>query len=240
MPRAKSPRRPPSVNHPPFDEVADISKHVIVKDEFLGDVTGDLGGWVLANVAGTGSVAIQAATAGQVGVVRLSSGSTSSNESSLILSNADTLVLPAGDNDPVYVAFALSLPLITSVEVTVGLFDSGTAAGRGTNSVCLEFDASVNAFWQPVVVDGSSATAPTVDADEQVLATAGLVLVEISAHADACEFWVNRQFVATVTGADIPDAEGLQPAVKVATETGSARSVDVDAFILRQSVTRVG
>lgn len=233
---------------PPFDEVASLD-YVILRDEFMGGIVGDdtaVGlselGWIITDVAGDANSDADFLTTAAVvqnhpGVISLNTGPTSAtaaDEASLALTNVDSIILPDGQDNAVYLAALVRFPSIVAVEFAFGLFDSASAAGRGVNSVHIELDISNDAAFQGVVVDGSTATA--VDMVTTV-AVDTWYLLEIAAHEDECQFRVTGGdydgTVYSTTSANIPDDEGLGPVFKVTTETSAEKSVLIDAFMLR-------
>lgn len=228
-------RRPGGANVPPFDAVADIRKFAVVRDDFTTGLTtsGNIGeaGWLLSNIAGTGSVAYQTGTAGHPGIVRLTSGAVASNESMLSLVE-DSILLDSASM--IYAAFIVSPVAITAAEINVGLFDDVSSAGRSTDSISLELDISVSGNWFSVVNDGGSATT----ADSTVTAVAGdWYVVEIAADATHAYTFLNGEQVDDVAGTF---SVALTPGVKVAAEGAAAKSVDIDAAIVRSGANRKG
>ena len=240
--------------------MADLTRYVILRDDFIGgDVVGDdtataLGelGWVVTDVAGAANSDVTAhATAadikGHPGVIALFTGPTTpaaADEASLFLGNVDSIVLndatdTVGDNrEYVYAAAIVRFPSIVEFEFYFGLFDSASAAGRGVNSISCELDISADAEFNLVVVDGSAAAsvASTVTA-----AADTWYLIELLAHEDECQMWINRDPATAVriVDVDIPDDTPMGPGFKVTTEGTDEKSVLIDAFMLRVPVDRV-
>lgn len=237
-----------AIAHPPFDAVASLRKHVILRDDFLAGTTatglvGDLG-WTITSVAGAADsdvhvISTAAVVQGHPGVIHLNSGPTTpaiDDEGSLFLVNADGLILPDGDEQAIYVAAIVRFPAIVDVEFNFGLFDAANAAGRGVNSVSVEYDESADAEFNLVCVDGSAALAVATDV---VVAVDTWYLLEILAHEHECQLFIDGEYKARcVTAANIPDDEGLAPGFKIATEATAECGVYIDAFMLRVPVSR--
>lgn len=222
-----------------------------MRDDFIGGRLGDdtitagIGelGWQVTDVAGAANsdveqIATAAVVQGHPGVISLNTGPTTpltGDEASLALPSADALILPDA-GDPLYLAAIVRFPSVTSIEFNFGLFDAKNAAGRGVNSVSCELDVSADTEFNLVVVDGSTATAV---ASTVTAAIDTWYLIEISAHEDECQLWINGELAAYTRSANIPDDEGLTPAFKVACEADTAeKSVLIDAFMLRIPVDR--
>ena len=237
--------------------MASLRKYVILRDDFIAgksgddaiDGMGDLGSWIVTDVAGAADsdvdfVSTAATVKGHPGVISLNTGPTTpaaDDEGSLSLSNVDAIIL----NDPsdgladsdefVYVGAIVRFPAIADVEFNFGLFDAANAAGRGVNSVSVEYDESADAEFNLVVVDGSTATAVATDV---VVAIDTWYLLEIAATEDEAYLFINGVQKAHTTSANIPDDEGLTPVFKIATETAAEQSVLIDAFMLKIPVSR--
>lgn len=245
------PQRPSALAHPAFDAVADFRKYVILTDDFVaGDVVGDdtatgLGrlGWLVTDVAGSADSDLEIISTASVvqnhpGVVQLNTGPTtpaSGDEASLGLQNTDAIILNDATQEHTYVAAIVRFPSVDNIEFNFGLFDAADAAGRGVNSVSVEFDDSADQEFNLVVVDGSSATAV---ATTTTVAADTWYLLELAAHEDEVQLWIDGEFAASTNSANIPDDEGLFPVFKVATETTGEKSVIIDAFQLRHKVDR--
>lgn len=243
-----NPSRPSALSHPAFDAVDDFGKIVSLTDDFIaGDLTGDdtatglgLLGWTVTDVAGDGDSDVEpvAGTDNHPGVIQLNTGPTSpatGDEASLFLQALDPFILPDSDEVGLYVAAVVSLPSVADVEAYFGLFDAADAAGRGVNSVCAEFDASADAEWNLVVVDGSSATAV---ASTVTVAASTWYKLEIVATEGEAFLYINGEYAAHTTSTDIPDSEGLTVGFKVATEADAEKSIQIDAAKIRASITR--
>jgi hypothetical protein len=219
-------------NPPPFDSLADIRKFVVLRDDFVGGRSGD------DTAERIGELTVQ----GHPGVISLNTGPTSptaADEASLSLSNVDALILEDATMEHLYLAAVVRFPSVADVEFNFGIFDALNAAGRGVNSVSVEFDKSADDGFQLVVVDGSAA-----DVTDMVTEPAANTwyTIEIAAHEDEVQARVSTAgAVGTLyvnTDVDIPDDEGLAPMFKVATETSAEKSVLIDAFMLRAKVNR--
>jgi len=236
-----------SIAHPPFDGVASLRKHVILRDDFChGPVTtaliGELG-WVVTSVVGAaGSDVDLVATAATVqdhpGVIQLNTGPTTpaiADEGSLFLAHPDAVILPDGESEAIYLAAIVRFPSVTAIEFNFGLFDAYNAAGRGVNSVSCELDISADTEFNLVVVDGSAATAVATDVTA-VIDT--WYLIEILAHEDECQLFIDGVLKAYTRSANIPDDEGLTAGFKVATEAAGEKGFLIDAFMMRIPVSR--
>lgn len=250
-----NPSRPNVFAHPPFDAVADFRRYVILTDHFVGGnatsgTVGDLG-WSVTSVAGDSVpdvdlVGTAATVQGHPGVIQLNTGATTpaaADEGALSLPNVDGIVLydpsdgGAVDDEHVYVAAIVRFASVADIEFNFGLFDAAGVAGRGVNSISAEFDASADANWQLVVVDGSTATA--ADTGIAVAVDTWYVL-EIGANEDEVQLFIDGVLVASTASANIPDDEGLGPVFKVATEAAAEASVLIDAFQMRVPVANTG
>lgn len=239
---------------PPFDAVADPLRYAILIDHFVAGLAaddtgvravGDLG-WNVTDVAGAADSDVDLFTTaatiqGRIGVVQLNTGPTTptaADEASLFLPNVDSIVLNDEVTNSVYVVAVVRLPSITAVEFNFGLFDAADAAGRGVNSISWEFDASADAEWNLVVVDGSAAeaVAAAVDGTAHTVAVDTWYVLEIAAHEDEVLGRVNGGPIFRTTDVDIPNDEPLGPGFKIATETTTEKSVLIDTFGLRQQL----
>ena len=241
--------RPGGANIPPFDAVADVRKYAIVRDEFLGGLTtsGNVGelGWTITQVTGDSAPDVdQISTAsvvlGHPGVIGLNTGATTpaaNDEGALTLAGA--LQLPDSTVEGmVYAAAVVRFPNITAVEFNFGFFATSLNAGRDTNSVSLEFDASADGDWNAVTVAGSTATAvANTDIASSAVAVDTWYTLEVAADQNSAYFWVDGEQVAHIT-TNIPTAV-LVPGFKVATEANAEKTVYIDAFMLRAPAGRV-
>ena len=251
-----NPSKPNVAGAVPFDQVADPTKYVYFWDDFIAgdvalaaDAVGGLGGWIVKQVAGDSAGTLAAHTTaadlkGHPGVVVLSSGTTTlaaADEMSLGLQNADVFVLydpsdaTARSDEHIQVTGIFKFPAITDAEIRFGLFDDVDAAGRGVNSVCVEYDESADAEFNLVVVDGSSATAV---ATTIAAAADTWYRFDIFANEDEVQLFINGAFAAVATGANIPDDEPLTIAVKLAIEGTAEKTVLIDGMGFKIPVDR--
>lgn len=243
--------RPGGSNVPAFDAVADPRRYVIVREDFLGHISGTkddtnpgIGelGFLVKDVAGAGDsdvdiVTTAATVLGHPGVISLNTGPTTpaiGDEAGLTLPGA--VVLPDSTVDGmIYVAAAVRFPSVTSVEFNFGLFDLSLAAGRDTDSVTIELDASADAEFRGIATAGSS----TVDAEVVSTVTAAVdtwYSLELAADSASAFFWIDGELVGHADGT--MTALPLYPGFKVATEAGSEKSVLIDYMVLRAPASR--
>lgn len=248
-----NPQRSGALSVPPFNHAQDFTRTLVLREDFVGgsgaatldDTATALGelGWIITDVAGSADsdidlISTAAVVQNHPGVISLNTGPTTpqaDDEGSLFLKNVDSVILPDTDSpEALYVAAIVRFPSVTAVEFNFGLFASRSAAGRGTNSVSVEFDASADAEFNLVTVKGGSATAV---ASTVTVAVDTWYLLEIAAHESEVQLWINGQLGAVST-ATIPNDEGLGPGFKIATETTAEKSVLIDAFMLRTRLNR--
>jgi hypothetical protein len=133
------------------------------------------------------------------------------------------------------VAALVRFASVSDIEFNFGLFDASDAAGRGVNSISAELDVSADTEFNLVVVDGSSATAVATDVTAAINTW---YLLEIAAHEDEVQLFINRELKAYTRSANIPDDEGLGLGFKVTTETSAEKSVIIDGAGYRLVVDR--
>jgi hypothetical protein len=227
---------------PPFDALADPSRYVILRDEFAGGAAyaqsspvaiGDLGWTVNENIEES-TAAIQA-TAGRIGVLRLTAGvdaTPAAGDNTVWSLNAAGFKL--GD-EPVYLAFEVALPSVADVELHVGVA-SAAEDDRGANAVLVEYDKSAEDDLQFVTVDDTSNVTALATAIEPT--ANGWLLVEMTLTSEEVQARINGGSVFQITE-DIPaDTIVLFPVIKLETETTAIKSVDVDSFVLRMAQDR--
>lgn len=235
--------RPGGANVPPFDTLADPRRFSIAIDDFVGGSTetGEVGslGFTITSIAGDSGpdvdyIATAATLLGSPGVISLNTGATTpaaSDEGALTLAGA---VAFSTATDPIYVASRVRFPSVASVEFNFGLFATSLNAGRDTDSLTIEFDASADAQFQGVSV--ASSTASAVDLGVTVAADTWYTL-EIVATGTWAGFYVDGDFVGEVTS-NLPTSTALVPGFKVATEANAEKSVLIDFFCLRTPTSR--
>ena len=251
-----NPSRPNVAGPVPFDQVADPTKYVYAWDDFIAgtvalaaDAVGGALGWIVKQVAGDSAGTLAAHTTaadikGHPGVVVLSSGTTTlaaADEMSIGLQNADVFVLydPSDATDRsdehIQITGIFKFPAITDVEFNFGLFDDIDAAGRGVNSISVEFDESADAEFNLVVVDGSTATAV---ASTIAAAADTWYRFDIFANEDEVQLYINGVQAATTASANIPDDEPLTIAAKLAIEGTAEKTVLIDGMGFKIPVDR--
>lgn len=220
----------------PFDATADPTKYFYFVDDFLADV--DL--WTVTDIAGDAggslSVVTTAATLeGAPGVRQLiTSATTPAAGDEVGATLAGALTLDSDVNHPVYVGARVRFPSVASVECNVGLFATGLGAGRDTNSISIELDASVSGKLYGVTV--KSSTASTVDLGVTPVANTWYLL-EVVATRTSVDFFVDGVKKGSLT-ANIPTDTALVPGVKVATETTAQKDVLIDFFVVKGPASR--
>jgi len=243
--------RPGGANIPAFDSVADTRKLVVLREEFIGHISGTLDdtntgigelGFIVTDVAGAADsdvdiVTTAATVIGHPGVISLNTGPTTpatSDEAGLTLPGA--VVLPSvASGQMIYLASTVRFPSVTSVEFNFGLFDLSLGAGRDTDSVSIELDISADTEFNLVSEAGSSVVGAAV-ASETTAAVDTWYSLELAANATSVYGWVNGEYIGKVIGTHT--ALPLYPGFKVATETNGEKSVLIDNFMLRHPVDR--
>jgi len=242
--------RPGGANIPAFDSVADARKLVVLREDFIGHISGTLDdtnggigelGFIVTDVAGSADsdvdiVTTAATVIGHPGVISLNTGPTTpatNDEASLTLPGA--IVLPStASGDLVYMAAAVRFPSVTSVEFNFGLFDLSLGAGRDTDSVSIELDVSADTEFNLVSEAGSSAVGAVASTTTAAVDT--WYTLELAGNAGSVYGWVDGELIGKIDGTHT--ALPLYPGFKVATETNGEKAVLIDYCMIRHPVDR--
>lgn len=214
--------------------------HAWIYEEFIGsEDSGDAGalGWSRYN--GGGSITHTSAEANHPGVLRIDTGTVSTNFMVMILRGQTQILLGGGRT---YYWSSVKVPTLSNgtdtFSVKIGIGD-GVNGGNPTDGLWFEYTHSVNSGnW--VIKTASNASGTT--SNTSTAASAGSWVsfaIEVNAAGTSAEFFINGSSVGTIT-TNIPTGAGRETALFfdiVKTAGTTARQLDVDAVLFMQKFT---
>lgn len=178
-----------------------------------------------SSAAGTAANSWQSNVSGYPGILRLTTGATSGNNSRLHRGSSVTaaaLIVPA---DTLVQTALIRIPDITSITVRFGLGQDISAANFGTAGMWVEFNSASSANWLYATRQASTGT--PVSSTLAVVANTWYN-IDIVHHTSGVSFFINNNLLGTIT-TNLPTT-ALQAGFIVQTATAAARSLDIDLY----------
>lgn len=208
----------------------DQTKLQLVEEFFSGStsttVAGALG-WLIGNVTGAGGPSSVAASGDHVGIVRITSGSSSGDEVA-----GQLFPINRYDNSTFEIKFIFRIPsTITSVRTAIGLLEN-LGGATTSNRITIRFDSSSDTEFKFETCSSGSCT--TGNSTVTVVADTWYTGRIRSTSAGTILFSVNGESEVSQS-TNVPSATTLLPAFDVKASSNSARGLDMDWWAMQRT-----